>query len=1051
MTREKWAHLKTLFDAAVDKDPENRSAFIADIRLADQELAQDLELLIKSHQEQTCTLDHPLFQFQELVQGDLPTFANGDLVADRFRIIRLLGIGGMGEVYEAQDLELGRIALKTIRQEIAANPQMLARFKREVQLARRVTSPYVCRIHELFLLSLGHNRAPLAFLTMEFLEGRTLADRIHQEEALPWQEVKLIAAQLCEGLQAIHEAGVIHRDLKSHNVMLTSRHGITQAVIMDLGIAHGIEISPGGSSLNVTLPGVVPGTPAYMAPEQFEIDALSPISDIYSLGIVLYELLAGRRPFENPPSSPKVSTSLTKRLHAEFGLAPRSARSHWARVIAKCLSRNPNDRYQSAAAVAEALEGPWPLDIWPLPHGHGPRRRLRKTAVLLFLVTTILLSALGVVAVYKSRSYYQPPIEAQRWYDEGTVALREGTYLKAAREFQRALDLDKNFLMAHIRLADALAELDFRAEANQQMLWAIPELVRPLRQVDRYYVEAVRATLIGDYTSAVRSYREILRRLPKNEMAYGYLDLGRTTERSGDINQALKYYTEAISLRHDLPASFLRRGVLETLQGKSSQADADLKTAELQFQSSINYEGLAETNYQRGYAASQSGDLKQAKLFAERSRVAAEQIRSVQLETRALTLLSLIASVGGDSDNAAKFANTALTLAKENGLDYWAQDAFIRLGHAHLGWSNYGEAELCFQHALEAARRNAWPKLEANAQVGLATLRNVQGKPDSALASANAALKYFRRAGLFNESFSAETRIVRAQIDKKAFQDALDSSWKALALARTYNSPASISTAEELIGSVLLNLERYPEALVHLENARSTGGLVTRLSAYDALQCADALWHLGRFTEAENMLAATPSRLRNLPQFNIEISRIRGHMLLSRARYSDAARIAGAMLKQYSKLPLAALIDLQMIVAVSEARLGSLRKAEALCDDAMQMAQEENAHELSAYVKLQRAEVLSTIGPPESLRSLARAAGEFFSRTDKQESNWRSLMYVAKSYSRPSESKERRQYASQALNILSQFENNWGKPAFQTYLKRPDVYKARQELITLSQ
>jgi serine/threonine protein kinase len=1049
MTREKWAHLKTLFDAAVDKGPEDRSAFIADIRLADQELAQDLELLIRSHQDQTCTLDHPLFQFQELTQADLPTFADGDLVAGRFRIIRLLGIGGMGEVYEAQDLELGRIALKTIRQEIAANPQMLARFKREVQLARRVTSPYVCRIHELFRLSPGHDHAPLAFLTMEFLEGRTLADRIHQEEPLPWQEVKLIAAQLCEGLQAIHEAGVIHRDLKSHNVMLTSRHGITQAVIMDLGIAHETEIPSGGSSVTVTLPGTVPGTPAYMAPEQFEVDALSPLSDIYSLGVVLYELLTGRRPFENPPSI-KASTSLTKRLHAEFGLAPRSARSHWARVIAKCLSRNPADRYPSAAAVAEALEGPWPLDIWPTAHRHRSGRRLRKAVVLSLLAAIILLSVLGAFAVYKSRSYYQPPIEAQRWYNEGTIALREGTYLKATREFQSALDLDKNFVMAHIRLADALAELDFKAEANQQMLWATLDLVRPLREIDRYYVEAVRATLIGDYPSAVRFYRAILKRLPKNQMAYGYLDLGRTTERSGDINQALKYYAEAIRLRHDLPASFLRRGVLETLQGKSREADADLKTAELQFQSSINYEGLAETDYQRGYTASQFGDLKQANLFAERSRVAAKQISSVQLETRALTLLSYIASMSGDNDNAIRFANTAITLARDNGLDYWAQDALIRLGHAYLGSSDFGRAEICFQHALEAARRNVWPKLEANAQVGLATLGNRQGKPDSALASANAALKYYERAGLFNESFSAQARIVRAQIDKKMFQSALESSWKTLSLARTYNNPASILTAEELIGSVLLNLERYPEALVHLENARTAGGPVNRLGAYDALQCADALWHLGRFTEAERMLAATPPRFRYLPQFNIEINRTRGHMFLSRGRYSDAAGIAGAMLKKYSKLPAATLIDLQMIVAVAEARLGSLRKAEALCDDALQMAQEENASELIAYVKLQRAEVLSTAGSSASIRPLARDAGEFFSKVDKKESNWRSLMYVAKSYTRPAESRERRQYASQALNILSELEIGWGKSAFQSYLARPDVYRARQELIALS-
>lgn len=288
-----------------------------------------------------------------------PTFSAGQLILSRFRIIRLIGSGGMGEVYEATDLELGRVALKTIRPEIADAPRIFSRFKKEVQLARKIASPSVCRIHELYLLpdssgSFPHGFIdPRAFISMEFLDGVTLSNRIRESAPLPWPEAKRIALEICEGLQAIHDGGIVHRDLKSGNVMLASRNGIIRAVVTDFGLAREVSSPTADTLTDVTAAGGPAGTPAYMAPEQFTGDALTPATDIYALGVILYELVCSRHPF---PSSTPVGTAVQRgrRILPPSSIQPELP--HACDDIRKCLEFDPKLRYQSANEVAAALQ-----------------------------------------------------------------------------------------------------------------------------------------------------------------------------------------------------------------------------------------------------------------------------------------------------------------------------------------------------------------------------------------------------------------------------------------------------------------------------------------------------------------------------------------------------------------------------------------------------------------------------------------------------------------------------------------------------------------------
>ena len=353
MTPELWQRLKPLYDAALETPVERRTQFLSEACGHDRELREELAALLKAGSEPTGLCDAPIISFRDLFPGRGTLFSIGELVLGRFKVVRHIGTGGMGEVYEAMDVELGRIALKTVRHDMSGSPDALARFRKEVQLARKITDPHVCRIHELFVIASSAKEPQKVFLTMEFLDGVTLADKMEGGAPLPWAEARLIALQICDGLRAIHEAGIIHRDLKNRNIMLACRNGSTCAVLMDFGLAREFVTPTSATVTGVSASGAIAGTPDYMAPEQFAGKELTPATDVYALGIVLYKLVTGKHPF--------VASSLVSAA-IERGQPPCLASSvqsglprHCDEIICKCLEYDPRRRYQSADEVKHAL------------------------------------------------------------------------------------------------------------------------------------------------------------------------------------------------------------------------------------------------------------------------------------------------------------------------------------------------------------------------------------------------------------------------------------------------------------------------------------------------------------------------------------------------------------------------------------------------------------------------------------------------------------------------------------------------------------------------
>lgn len=318
---------------------------------------------------------------------DNARFVPGEMLVDRYRIVGLLGKGGMGEVYRADDLKLGQsVALKFLPDHLLSDGAALARFHREVRVARQVSHKNVCRVYDIGEVDGRH------FLSMEFIKGEELSSLLRRIGRLPQDKAIQLARQICAGLAAAHDASVLHRDLKPANVMI-DEYG--NARILDFGLA-GLAEEFGEDEMRA-------GTPAYMSPEQIEGKEQTVKSDIYSLGLVLYELFTGRRAFEastfgeliklrRSDTTPTTPTSIVKELDPVI-----------EKVIDRCIQKDPSQRPASALQVAAALPGGDPIAA-ALAAGETPSPEMVAAAATEgglkpAIATALLLTFLGVLAL----------------------------------------------------------------------------------------------------------------------------------------------------------------------------------------------------------------------------------------------------------------------------------------------------------------------------------------------------------------------------------------------------------------------------------------------------------------------------------------------------------------------------------------------------------------------------------------------------------------------------------------------------------------------------
>jgi serine/threonine-protein kinase len=384
----RWPRISAILDLALELSPEKRSACLDETCAGDSALRAEVEALLAADAEAGVFLGVPAGELAPELLADAAGEEEEDEAVDlaghqvgRYRLLREIGGGGMGTVYEAEDTQLGRrVAVKLLPPEYSRDRRAKERFLREARTAAAVDHPNLCTVHDA-----GESEGRL-YIVLSFYEGETLRDRIRRGP-LPLAEAREVAIQVARGLARAHEAGIVHRDVKPANVMLPRRG---EAKILDFGIAR-LE----GDEVSLTRTGASWGTPAYMSPEHARGEPVDGRTDVWSLGVMLYEMVAGRRPFGGESIEALVSSILTQEPEPLERIRP-DVPPELARVVDKALAKAPEERYAKAAELLADLES------GRVP-GRRPSRRRRALLRVGLLAGSLAALVLLVFALWRSR------------------------------------------------------------------------------------------------------------------------------------------------------------------------------------------------------------------------------------------------------------------------------------------------------------------------------------------------------------------------------------------------------------------------------------------------------------------------------------------------------------------------------------------------------------------------------------------------------------------------------------------------------------------------
>src|SRR6266446_3274266 len=350
MERERWRQVEQVFHAALNVEESRRGDLVRQLCAGDEDLRREVESLLAHHNENGSFIETPAFAGAG-VSPPRPRNLNPEsglaaTVISHYRILGKIGSGGMGVIYEAEDLKLGRhVALKILPEELVEDPQSLRRFAREARLASALNHPNICTIYE---VDEGNS---LAFIAMELVEGKTLRELL-VSGLLPMRKAIEIAAQIAEGLAKAHEAGITHRDLKPENLMV-SDDGFVK--ILDFGLAKLVSPSEADICTTSTTPGLVLGTVGYMSPEQASGDnRLDFRSDQFSFGLVLYEMVTGKRAFQRSTAA-ETLVAILREPPEPITRQNRDAPAPLCWAIERCLAKEPDKRYVSTRDLAREL------------------------------------------------------------------------------------------------------------------------------------------------------------------------------------------------------------------------------------------------------------------------------------------------------------------------------------------------------------------------------------------------------------------------------------------------------------------------------------------------------------------------------------------------------------------------------------------------------------------------------------------------------------------------------------------------------------------------
>lgn len=998
-------------------------------------------------------------------------------IISHYRIVGKLGEGGMGVVYVAEDIHLGRrVALKTAK----CKPDdyaFLNRFLREARAASKLSHQHIATIYDY-----GKTEDGQPYIVMELVEGQTLSGLLRAGALTIPQALKIIR-QVAEALAEAHRHGIVHRDIKPSNIAINER-GVVK--VFDFGLAkqiNGNQIDPSDPEqlreLNTqTREGTIVGTPMYLSPEQALGIAVDTRSDLFSLGSVLYECIAGEPAFSG--SSPnEISAKVIRDDPPPPSSINANVRSELDRITLKALAKKPEDRYQSGSELSAELTAfehetvNFNQTITPVVKAESSSTstaalktfsdvmRRPRLSIAFFIALIVLMCAVFlIVPRWNGRTLRPPSSEARNWYEQGVAALQGGSYFKASKMFERAVAADEKFVLGHARLAETYCELDESDKAKEHILEALRLVPNRdiLDRVENLHLDAVSAAINRDIAGAIVAYTQISKLKAGNAAAN--LDLGRAYENNDEVSKAIEQYTIASNLDRTNPAPLLRLGVLYGRLQQSANSIAAFDGADALYKDKQEFEGNAEVSYQRGYLFNQTGKVVEAEVAAQQSLQIAKLADNKFQQVRALLLLSSIAYFSGKTVEGQQFAANAVALAANNDLESLTTQGLLDLGYALMLKRAYSESESYLKRGFELAQRFKEKRNEARANLLLGTFYIQREDPDQGLRYIEEALKFFRSGNYRREVSRCMMMNGRAQLLKAEFDSALKTLDEQLQLAKQVEDPGQLARSQAEVAAVLSKQDYYPQALIrYTESYELNKQLDNPLNAaFALLNRGDMLAHLGRHQEANEALDQLPPYLDRLSSDNKYKAiwtawsfLIRAQMALSEGDYSQAKTRSNQALSVMvgNNRSLNTEASIKSVLGITEVLSGSLVSGLRLCKEATDLIGGLGNH-ADAETHLVLAEALLENGKLKEAVSAALLAQNQFEILHRQESEWRAWLLAARASKQLRDDARAREALSHAQETLQLLRSKWGQESFDSYTSKSEIRKYLSQMNALS-
>ena len=810
----------------------------------------------------------------------------------QYRLERKIGAGGMGEVYLARDEKLNRlVAIKLLT---AADDGAKRRLAREARAAASLDHPGICAVYEV-----GTDPEAGDFIAMQYIEGETLASRLRLGK-MPADEAMGIAAQIAESLVAAHKHGLVHRDLKPQNIIITPQGS---ARLLDFGLAlhvpTTIEAANAITSSRVTDPNMVLGTPSYMSPEQVRNETVDFRSDVFSLGCVIYECLTGQRAFTGNTTAEVLGAILHVDPPSVSSVTPSLGPAYDA-TCARMMDKTPSERFQSAEEALGAIRALMPsrslsASTRPVVPARGSRR----------IVVQITISLAVVVAGFFGWQWYQrgslpvPPPRAEKWYQDGVEALRDGAFVGARTAFTEAIKEFSGYMQAYSRLAEANAALDDDGAAKAALLEIATLTPSRWPKEERLRFEAAKATSLRQYSGAIAAYRELLDLDQKD--ASRWLDLGRAQEASSITPRtaALASYQKAAEIDPQYAAAHLRLGVMQIRNGKLQEGLASMDTAIELYRKGQRTEGEAEAQLRKGIAQVDSGS-KEAKATLEQVLQLAGNQRYPAQDIRAQFTLARLAGNNGQYDEAEAIARKAVSAATSGPTDLRVlyANGLVDLGTTLLRKQRFEDADAQFVKAIAMAQELFAKRVEMRARTQQASMRLQMEKYAEAKALAEIPYRHFLETEDARPLADAKLILSRALENLEQYVEARKLAEELRQFAETTKDNVALGNAIESLAGQTTKQGDFPAAVRYREQIVELHRNLPSALPRDLTNHAELLIWMGRKADANRVLDEVEKGIAAGTSTFVErearTAQLRALQAATELRWSDVIRFAVA-------------------------------------------------------------------------------------------------------------------------------------------------------------